>query len=121
MAKHESICTLNPERICRWRIDGHSDGTRVVSVGPIAAELASRADSYPLSSDPESDERTLLLQEDIDWLRDEVDGCPACMLAALRQSGVDDFHFDPHSTLIFDYIAEVERLRTDERAQEYAF
>lgn len=115
MEKHEKGCTLNPQRVCRWRIDGHSNGERVMDIAPLAAALLKRATRYPISSDPEAEERTYLTKEDIDWLRGEVDGCPVCMLAALRQSGVDDFHHAYRGGAIFDYPVEVERLRAEER------
>lgn len=118
MEKHERHCTLNPERVCRWRIDGHSDGTRVIDIAPLAAELRSRAEPYPLSADPNTEFRTALTQADIDWLHDEVSGCPACMLAALRQSGIDGYHFDGHGNVIFDYQATIDRARQEEREAE---
>ena len=118
MEKHEAACTMNPRRVCRWRIDGHSDGSRVIDVAEIAAVLRDRATPYPISADPEAEERTYLAKEDIDWLRGEVEGCPACMLAALRQSGVDSFHHAYRTgETIFDYDAEVERLRAEEREE----
>jgi len=120
MAKHEAGCTMNPNRVCRWRIDGHSDGTKQMDIAPIAVELNARAGFAPRSADPDARDDLLLGQDDIDWLRNEVDGCPVCMLAALRQSEVKDFHFDARSTLIFDYATEVERLRREEREAEYA-
>lgn len=104
MAKHEAVCTMNPTRVCRWRIDGHSDGTKQMDIAPIAADLTVRAGSDGL-----------LEQADIDWLRDEVDGCPPCMLAALRQAELKDIHWDAQSGSIFDYTTEVERLRREER------
>jgi hypothetical protein len=117
MEQHEARCTLNPARVCRWRIDGHSDGGTVIDIAPFAAELLSRATARPASPDPDADERTYLTEADIEWVRRGVDGCPACMLAVLRQSGVDEFHIDYQCDTIFDYDAEVERLRTEEREE----
>lgn len=37
MERHEATCTLNPSRVCRWRIDGHSNGAAVIEIGPLAA------------------------------------------------------------------------------------
>jgi hypothetical protein len=105
MAKHEAGCTMNPVRVCRWRIDGHSDGTKQMDMAPIAQGVSYRA----------FHSGGFLSAEDIDWLRSELDGCPACMLAALRQSDVAEFHYDARSGTIFDYATEVERLRRDER------
>jgi hypothetical protein len=102
MEKHERVCTMNPDRVCRWTIDateGHAD----FSLRDVIVELQRRA---PLE------------QEDIDWLRSTVtdtdEGCPVCMLAALRQSGLD-FHHGRRGDLIFDYDVEVQRFRDAER------
>lgn len=114
MERHEETCTSNTSRVCRWKIDGHSGGARVIDIGPLADALRARATSWPVSADPEADERTYLTADDIDWGRGEVDGCPACMLAVLRQSAVSEFHVAYHGGTIFDYDAEVERLRAEE-------
>lgn len=97
MELHERICTLNPERECRWKLPDHPNGG--YALAPLVAELISRR---PLQ------------QGDIDWLHDEVDGCPACMLAALRQSG-PDYHHDDRGQVIFDYQKQVEEAREVER------
>lgn len=120
MEKHEAICTLNPVRLCRWRIDGHSDGKRLVEIVPLAEELRRRCVSHPLSADPESPERTYLTKDDIEWLHDEVAGCPACQLAALRQSGVEEWHLDYEGETIFSYEGAVEEARRAERAADEA-
>lgn len=117
MEAHERRCTLNPVRVCRWAIDGHSNGAAVIDIAPLAEWLRARATPHPLSADPESDEHTYLTQEDIDLLHDEVSGCPACMLAALRQSGVDEWHHAYQGGSIFDYAAQVEAIRKQEREE----
>jgi ribosomal protein L37AE/L43A len=101
MELHERVCTLNPNRTCRWNLKSGEHGE--VDVPSLAGALHERAEA-----------EGSLAQADIDWLRDEVDGCPACMLASLRQSLVEGFHWHG-SDRIFDYTAEVERLRTEER------
>jgi hypothetical protein len=99
--RHEETCTLNPQRECRWCRLEHEN-----SFVGLALEL--RRHRAPLAS------------HDIKWLRDNVNGCPACMLAALRQSGVE-YHFTEDSRNLFDYKAEVERFRKEEQeAQDYA-
>ncbi len=42
--------------------------------------------------------------EDIGKLRELSNGCPACMLAALRMAGtsIDDFNFKEESTRLFE-------------------
>ncbi len=97
MENHEAKCTLNPDRVCKWGDEGH---TVAYGLRVLAEEVRQRA---PLDA------------ADIDWLHDEVDGCPACMLAALRQSGVE-YHYDVGSGgRLWDYGEEVERYRVAER------
>lgn len=96
MEQHERRCTMNPARTCRW------GGSHSFDFPRLAATLRQRA---PLTKDA------------VDWLHDEVDGCPPCMLAALRQSGVE-YHYDYSAgERIFDYDEAVKRAREDERAE----
>ncbi len=104
MEGHERRCTLNPDRVCRWRIEGDP---RQYDFRALAAALRNR------SSDEGFSVRHLV-QADIDWLHDEVEGCPACMLAALRQSGVE-YGWTRGGGRLFDYDAEVARFRAEER------
>jgi len=64
MKKHEARCTMNPERVCGTceESDGHQYDMSI-----LIAELMSGG---------------------IDALRDKTEGCPNCMLAAVRQSGI---------------------------------
>jgi len=67
--------------------------------------------------------RAPLTKADIDLLREHVSECPACMLAALRQSGVE-YHYDARGTgLLFNYEDEVKQYREHEQEfwqqQEY--
>lgn len=98
--QHERVCTLNPQRVCRWQFAG-DDHPEV----DLAALVSRLKEHVPFRS------------EDIDWLRDETEGCPPCMLAALRQSGNQNFHYDERSQRIFDYDDEVKRYREAERAE----
>ncbi len=99
MEGHERRCTLNPDRACRWGGAHEPDTARWADV------IRSRS---PLTKD------------DIAWLRNETDGCPPCMLAALRQSGLADFHYDTEtSERIFDYDEEIAAYRKGEREDEY--
>jgi hypothetical protein len=91
--RHEPKCIYNPLRLlCGWH-----------EVRPPApADFAS-----------------LLKQElDVDWLRTEMEGCPACMLAVVVQAGLT---LDERSDLGFDYKHEVERFREEERSHDYGF
>lgn len=98
MERHERHCTLNPQRACRWVIDGAVHQS--IPLKLLVDDLQQRA---PLDAG------------DIRWLRLMVYGCPACMLSALRQSGLE-YHYDVNAhTRLFDYAEEVERFRTEER------
>lgn len=103
MEKHETKCTLNPDRICGW---GHSNET--ADFRSLAKELQGR---------------TPLMQNDIAWLHDEILGdeaaaCPACMLAALRQSGVEYHHDVKTGVGIWSYEKAIEDYRKAEREKE---
>ena len=102
--QHERTCTLNPDRDCRWSFNGkeHPD----FDLGAAVAHLRERV---------EGGSRTPFTSADIDWLHDECEGCPPCMLAALRQSGAVDYHYDDRSQRIFDYENEVTEYRKAER------
>lgn len=87
---HEPRCIYNPLRdVCGW----HKD------MRPSAP-----ADFVPL-----------LKQElDVDWLRKEMDGCPACMLAVVVQA---DLSMEERDDLGFTYQTEVDRFRKEEEEQ----
>lgn len=85
---HEPRCIYNPLRdVCGW----HKD-TRPVA--PFDFALVFRDNP------------------DVDWLRKEMDGCPACMLAVIvqaRKLGLPD-----EAAWEFEYATEVERYRKEE-------
>lgn len=91
MERHETHCTANPDRSCRWRIDGVRHPW--VDLEKILHLLPSHA----------------LEDHTIEWLREETHGCPACMLAALRQSQLVWYH------QVWRYADEVEEFRKRER------
>jgi hypothetical protein len=90
--KHEPRCIYNPLRSeCGWH---HN-------MKPLAP----------------ADLLTVFMDDpDVEWLRKQTDGCPACMLAVVvqaRRSGLD-----PEAAWDFDYRAEVERYRKAERFED---
>lgn len=97
MEQHELRCTMNPVRECRWNTP--RDHVRFSAEELVTAMR----------------ERSPLKKDDIDWLHDEVDGCPACMLAALRQSGLEYHYLE--DGYHWDYKEEVERFRDYEREE----
>jgi hypothetical protein len=100
MEKHERHCTLNSMRTCRWKSaawDGEDHP--IIDLSALIGEVQAL---------------TPLTEESLSWLRVQVNGCPACMLAVLRQSGVE-YHYALNSGPLFDYQGEVERFREEER------
>jgi hypothetical protein len=75
MRNHEFYCTSNPNRICRVHafVTGNRDDAAIHPVAPLIEALRSG-------------------QQDGDHglarLREAAEDCPACILAAIRQSGL---------------------------------
>ena len=97
---HESGCTLNPRRVCKWHEKVWKHSARVLA----RWVRLSAVDRYAT-------------KEIIDAIHDEVEGCPACMLSALRQSGVE-YHCNPDGTELWAYEEEVKEFRQYEREEE---
>ena len=93
--RHEPRCIYNPLRsVCGWHHD----------LKPTAPS-----------------DFALVLRDalDVDWLRKEMDGCPACMLAVVVQA---DLSMGDRDDLGFNYHDEVKRFREEERKEDsYAF
>lgn len=102
MERHESSCTLNPARACRWKMAGEKHKT--VDLQSLVRQL------YGVTLTPEF----------VDGIRNAVGGCPACMLAVLRQTGCKW----PYENL-WKYEDELERFREAEKdvyeRQDYPF
>lgn len=84
---HEIHCTNNPNRICGMcKLAGldQSSISELVSALGAGNKLG------------------------VDNLRDLTDGCPACMLAAIRQSGLND-DYDNHNTDYIEFSFKKER------------
>ena len=88
MRKHERACTLNPERICGMCAFAAIEQRPMTD---IRACLPNRADY-----EPEPDVYGFIVYTDLEKaiavsledLRKLTDGCPACIMAALRQQGI---------------------------------
>ena len=107
MEKHESHCTRNPDRVCRWflldfytRVPYGVDRNRHTMRRGLPRWVRM---FHPL------DEKAL------NKLRDHARGCPACILAAILQSGVDRMSLTA-AFVHWEYDEEVKRYRDDERA-----
>ena len=112
MERHEKHCTLNPERSCRVcdLVQGGSHGL------PVSALVALLPDSRPYHTAAPFDDnehRALVAALEIAMpaLREAVAGCPACIMAALRQAKIpvpmaDNFDFKAEMKSIFDDLNE---------------
>ena len=87
MRMHEQGCTRNPNRVC-YLCDQSHDYKALCAE---AKALSSSRDDH----EPMPDARNINGAKEISQLSHMVDGCPACLLAVLRQSNVMAFeHFD---------------------------
>ena len=108
MEKHELHCTMNPDRRCRWHLLEEAPSARMVASGADTTHRMRRGLPRWVRMFAPLDERR------IDRLRIHAHYCPACMLSAIRQCGIDRWLVIDH-TAIWDYGEEVERYRKEER------
>ena len=95
MKRHEESCTLNPNRICGMckhtdeKQAAMADMIKVLDVTKITPIKDYYSETYTMLSNE---------KEMLEKLREVANGCPACMLAALRQHGYpfmfDSFRFN---------------------------
>src|ERR1700734_890485 len=74
ISRHEKACTANPNRVCT--MCGHA-GAEQRKIDHLISVLR---ENIPTGSNDGKMAR--------EALRDATEGCPACMLAAIRQSGL---------------------------------
>jgi hypothetical protein len=101
MARHERHCTLNPQRECRMCQLGE------VTQQPMADLLGCLR---TVCDDPKwhsDDCWQRNAQECLEQLKKLADGCPACILAAIRQHGMLTYMFD------YDYPKEAKSWLAD--------
>ena len=80
MARHESACTKNPNRVCRMCKEAGEKQR------PIAALMEALAPCN--GHNPMNEASAATIKAAVDDLRELANGCPACMLAAIRQSAI---------------------------------
>ena len=117
MARHEKHCTLNPARECRvcTLLEVASGDERGL---PLADLMALLPDYVPFvmqnsmgDCSPEYKAFCVALESAYPVLRDAAKGCPACIMAALRQKKipvpmVDGFDFNKEMQTIFNEMNE---------------
>jgi hypothetical protein len=98
MRRHEASCTLNPLRVCRMCI---LMGNQQQSMDFLIGDLPRGFLSY-------QDEGGAWVEMRVDThgLRERAQGCPACMMAALRQQKIpvplaDGFDYKTEAQSIF--------------------
>lgn len=75
MKKHEIGCTANIDRVCRMPI--HEDDVPRIPVAVLVGHLGRWKPEFGMQQ-----------------LRDECENCPACILAAIRCSGIQKYDPD---------------------------
>ena len=103
MARHERGCTANPSRVC-----GFHEAMRATQP-QMAALLDTVKEHYPI------DPAAMMVA-----LRDAADDCPACILSALRQSGIQREEDYDGIGMQFDFRAEVDKFWKERNAEGWA-
>lgn len=106
MTKHEKRCTMNPNRKCGFHDEYIQEPQ--VSLDELRAILRN-ADVHSLEA-----EETLLNE-----LLDAAHGCPACVLAAIRQENATRELGDGIRISGFDYHEEVKRVFSEANERSY--
>ncbi len=107
MERHELCCTMNPNRVCKTcgLVGGIQKPIKdLISIMPSPTEEDANQCGEGCMFGDENTER---INGAIEKLRDATDGCPACMLATLRQWGVcsnNSFDYKKEMKSLFDEI-----------------
>lgn len=112
MKKHESRCTNNPNRECGMCLidDEYTGEARQKPMAELVAIMPDKA----IIGTPEylNEETNVLVESAMASLREATEECPACMLAALRQSGWSghvDFNFKKEMEFAMEQFQEERR------------
>ena len=105
MSQHEKRCTLNPNRVCGFHINLKIIDEPQVPIEELRAILG----TYPGGGFEDSEEDAKLVDE----LIDAANGCPACVLAAIRQENATRKPADEIFPFAFNYKRETERAFAD--------
>lgn len=128
MANHEKRCTMNPARKCRvctlWA-DGSDDPETPLAelIALLPAPVEPDWKRYDGNAQPEFYAYMEAANAAIPALRKAARGCPACMLAAIRQRGIsppmlDGFDFKKEMADVF---AEVNVERRENMPYDCAY
>lgn len=98
MRQHEYGCTRNPDRVCYLCEQSHD-------YKALCAEAVARSSSRD-DHEPMPDARTINGVKELSQLSSMVDGCPACLLAVLRQSNVMAFEYFDYKKAVTEWYRE---------------
>jgi len=115
MIKHEKHCTMNPQRECRFCIKSQGDSCNNISelVARIPKDIIVQCMDNEFQFEELSNVKEI--EAEFNKIKEEINGCPACLLAVIRQSKTSAY-------LNFDYKKEVEMFWKDyevENRQSY--
>ena len=86
MRKHEAHCTLNPKRECRMcEAEGNWNAPTPEELAAVVAMIP-RLDDFKGDGFIDMNEPLAALKRVWDTIEDRLHGCPACIMAALRQA-----------------------------------
>ena len=125
--KHETGCTLNPNRVCRMckMVENEQRTIAELMEGlPVAADfLHERRDDYGVSYGRDFVGLDVAMNDALPKLREAAGNCPACILAALRQRGipvpiVNGFNFSDECKAVWAHVNETQ-YRASLEAEKY--
>jgi len=108
MRRHEERCTMNPNRkcgVCSLREECDPDTAALVALLPPLASI---------TPEPQTNAYEASLAKTMPKLREAADGCPGCILAALKQTGWREWSYG-----VFDYEAEMKPIFDEVNEQRW--
>ena len=120
MSIHEKHCTMNPNRECRMCAHTENSVPRpmaeLIAILPTKASLLAteeeKAESFKWGCEGEyTNHAEIPVNAALPALRAATDNCPACIMAAIRQAGINvpiasDFHFTEEVKEFWDKVNE---------------
>ena len=109
--QHVSRCTANPDRECHWKWRSHSYrdyGVPHCKAGELRRHITWCKNLKRWN------------EKNLDKLRERVDGCPACMLAVMRQARPKNFAWsdDRPGDVIWHFEKEKQRFNEELQQEE---
>ena len=106
MVLHERRCTMNPNRECGMCKQGKRSPQPLAYLKLVATNDVAGMAAF--NDDDPQDIKAATPEDVVSSILDAADGCPACALAAIRQSGTNR-STETQSPLPFEYVSEVKK------------